>query len=53
MMNAGKNSCGKVIYMGPEKVNETCMKTIHAEMMDRGFTAFAKQSKALDLPRVR
>jgi hypothetical protein len=32
----------KVIYMGdvqgPEKVNNTCMKTKHAGMMDRGFT---------------
>jgi hypothetical protein len=29
------NSCGKVIYMGdvqgPEKVNNTCMKTMHVE----------------------
>jgi hypothetical protein len=31
----------KVIYMGdvqgPEKVNNTCIKTKHAGMMDRGF----------------
>jgi hypothetical protein len=37
-----KDSCGKVIYMGnnqePEKVNDICVKTVHAEMMDRVFT---------------
>jgi hypothetical protein len=37
-------SCGKVIYVGdvqePEKVNDTCMKTVHAGTMDRGFTVF-------------
>jgi hypothetical protein len=36
------SSCEKVIYMddvqGPEKVNNTCMKTMHKGMMDRGFT---------------
>jgi hypothetical protein len=35
-------SCGRVIYMGnvqgPEKMNNTCMKTMHAGMMDSGFT---------------
>jgi hypothetical protein len=34
--------CKKVIYMGdvqgPEKVNDTCVTTMHAGMMDRGFT---------------
>jgi hypothetical protein len=38
------NECGKVIYMGnvkgPDKVNDICMKTMHAEMMDKGFTVF-------------
>jgi len=23
---------------GPKKVNDTCMKTMHGGMMDRGFT---------------
>jgi hypothetical protein len=23
---------------GPDKVDDTCMKTMHAVMMDRGFT---------------
>jgi hypothetical protein len=23
---------------GPEKANDTCVKTMHAGMMDRGFT---------------
>jgi hypothetical protein len=36
------DSCGKVIYMGdvqePQKVNDTCMKTMQAGMMDRSFT---------------
>jgi hypothetical protein len=36
------NSCGEVIYMGeiqgPEKLNDICMKTMCARMMDRGFT---------------
>jgi hypothetical protein len=35
-------SCRKVIYMGdiqgPEKVNDICLKTMHAGMMARGFT---------------
>jgi hypothetical protein len=34
--------CGKAIYMGdvqgPEKVNDTCMKTRHTGKMDRSFT---------------
>jgi hypothetical protein len=38
------NSRGKVIYMcdvqGPEKVNHTFAKTMHAGMMDRGFTVY-------------
>jgi hypothetical protein len=38
------NSCGKVIYVGdvqePVKVNNTCVKTMHGGMMDRGFTVF-------------
>jgi len=25
---------------GPEKVNDTCMKTMHAGTMDRGFTLY-------------
>jgi hypothetical protein len=35
------DECGKVIYMGdvqgPEKVNDTCVITMHAGTMDRGF----------------
>jgi hypothetical protein len=35
------DSCGKVIYMdnvqGLEKVNDTCMKTMHVGTTDRGF----------------
>jgi hypothetical protein len=35
-------SCGKVIYIGDvqgqEKVKNTCMETMHAGMMNRGFT---------------
>jgi hypothetical protein len=38
------DSCGIVIYMGhvhgPEKVNDTCMKTMYAETMDRDFTIY-------------
>jgi hypothetical protein len=38
------NSRGKVNYVGdvrePVKVNNTCMKTMHGGMMDRGFTVF-------------
>jgi len=26
---------------GPEKVNDTCMKTMHVRMMDRGFSVLA------------
>jgi hypothetical protein len=37
------NSCVKVIYMGdiqgPEKMNDICLKTMHAATMDRDFTA--------------
>jgi hypothetical protein len=37
MMNAGESSCGELIYMddvwGSEKVNDTCVKTMHAKMM--------------------
>jgi hypothetical protein len=44
MMNVGESSCGELIYMddvwGPEKVNDTCVKTMHAKMMGRGFTVF-------------
>jgi hypothetical protein len=25
---------------GPEKVNDTCMKTMHVGTVDRGFTVF-------------
>jgi hypothetical protein len=36
------DSCGKVIYLddvqGPEKVNDTCVKTMHVGMMDSGIT---------------
>jgi hypothetical protein len=36
------DSSGEVIYMGdvqgPEIVNDTCVKTVHVEMIDRGFT---------------
>jgi hypothetical protein len=36
------DSYREVIYMGdvqgPEKVNDTCVKTMHAGTMDRGFT---------------
>jgi hypothetical protein len=43
------NSCGKVIYMGdlqgPEKVNNTCMKTVNAGIMDRGFTVLGDEYK--------
>jgi hypothetical protein len=39
------NSRMEVTYMGdvqePEKVNNTCVKTGHAEMMDRRFTVFS------------
>lgn len=35
-------SCGKVIYIGdvpgPEKENDTCVKTLPVGTMDRGFT---------------
>jgi hypothetical protein len=41
-MNAENDSCGKVIYLGdvrgPEKVNDTCVETVHVGTMDRGFT---------------
>jgi hypothetical protein len=41
------DSCEKVTYMGdaqgPEKVNNTCVKTMHAVMMARGFTVLASQ----------
>jgi hypothetical protein len=36
------NECRKVIYMGdvqgPQKVNDTYVKTMHAGLMDRSFT---------------
>jgi hypothetical protein len=39
------DSCRKVIYVadvqGPEKMNHTCMKTMHAGMMNRGFTTIS------------
>jgi hypothetical protein len=42
------DSCWKVIYMGnvqgPEKVNYTCMKTVHAGTIDRGFTVLNYES---------
>jgi hypothetical protein len=42
----GNNSYGKVIYMGniqgPEKVNDTCLKTTLAGTMDRGFTVHSE-----------
>jgi acetyl-CoA carboxylase beta subunit len=35
------DECRKLIYMDdvqrPEKVNNTCVKTVHAGTMDRGF----------------
>jgi hypothetical protein len=44
MMNMGIQYLWESIYMGdvqgPEKVNDSCMKTMHARMMDRGFTVF-------------
>jgi hypothetical protein len=43
------DSCGKVIYMGDvkgqEKVNNTCVKTMHAGKMDRGFTVLVHREK--------
>jgi hypothetical protein len=27
-------------FMGPDKVNDTCGKTMHTGTMDRGFTVF-------------
>jgi len=42
-----ERGCGKVIYMGdvqgPEKVNNTCVKTMHVGMMGRGFTVYKFQ----------
>jgi hypothetical protein len=42
----GNDSSGKVIYMsniqGPEKVNDTCVETLLAGTMDRGFTVVSK-----------
>jgi hypothetical protein len=42
----GNDSSGKVIYMsniqGPEKVNDTCVETLLAGTMDRGFTEVSK-----------
>jgi hypothetical protein len=36
------NECGKIIYMGnvqgPDEMNDTCVKTMHAGTMGRGFT---------------
>jgi hypothetical protein len=36
------DSSEEVIYIGniqgPEKVKDTCVKTVHANTMDRGFT---------------
>jgi acetyl-CoA carboxylase beta subunit len=42
------DSCGKVIYIddvqGPEKVNNTCVRTMHVGTMERGFTVlYSKQ----------
>jgi hypothetical protein len=38
------DSCENVIYMldvqEPEKVNDTCVKTMHTGTMDRGFTVY-------------
>lgn len=43
-MNARKDSCGKVIYVdalqGLEKVNYTCVKTVHVRMMYVDFTVY-------------
>jgi hypothetical protein len=43
------DSCEKIIYMGdvqgPEKVNNAYVKTVHAGMMDRGFTVYPAMSK--------
>jgi riboflavin synthase len=37
-----ERGCGKVIYMGDvqgsEKLDDTCVKTMHVGMMGRGFT---------------
>jgi hypothetical protein len=48
------DSCGKVIYMddvqGPEKVNDTCMKTVHAGTQDRGFSVYTVCQKLAVLP---
>jgi hypothetical protein len=36
------DECGKVIFVGdvqgPEKVHNTCVKTMHAGSIDKGFT---------------
>jgi hypothetical protein len=40
-------SCGKVFYMGdvqgPQKVNDTCVKTMHAGTMDRDLTVLTEK----------
>jgi hypothetical protein len=35
---------------GPEKVNDTCVETTHAGMMNRGFTVLWKLSNAMKFP---
>jgi hypothetical protein len=32
----------------PEKVNDTCMKTMHAGMMDRGFTVLVTRLSSFE-----
>jgi hypothetical protein len=42
------DSCRKVTYMGDvqglEKMNDTCVNTMHVGTMARGFTAFVFQN---------
>jgi hypothetical protein len=42
------NSCEKVIYMSyvqrPQKVNDTCVKTMNVGTMDRGYTALCTEA---------
>jgi hypothetical protein len=52
-MNVDNDSCRKVIYMGDlqgaGKANDTCMKMMPVEMMDRSFTTL-HLFRACDLP---
>lgn len=49
------SSCRKVTYMGnvkrPETVNDTCMKTMHVVVMNRGFTVFCYEQFFICIPR--